>query len=277
MRRYFQGLFWRSVGLACSLFVLTAAFSQAADYDIYNRQAETIYLPGGFAGLANPSSTPPTDYMASYAGMFTYYSYAAVYDTGSSGNIISAFEADNRSLPTTGETYSDIGIGGTESFNVSQSTTLKLAPVTVGEAGSEVLSNFSAYGNYKFEVRQTDPVDELGFPITVNIVGTPVLNQHVMHVLPNAASFAWDDPEIDYLQTTLLPPSPPSGLNAAPSQLVLVPSGGGSRFARAPELPELRYRFRTGEHVHQSDDSGRASDRPPRARRFTVPAEQLAI
>ena len=46
---------------------------------------------------------------------------------GASGNVISAYEAQARALPTTGETYADVGIGGTEWFNVSQPTQLKMA------------------------------------------------------------------------------------------------------------------------------------------------------
>jgi autotransporter-associated beta strand protein len=228
--------------LVSILFLLSPAFVQAAQYFIDGRQAQSDYVPGAFVDLATPG-TPAnpggTDYQAKTTDMFgdpvTYYSYASVLDTGASGSVISAYEAQARALPTTGETYSDVGIGGSEWFNISQSTQLKMASVTVDYAGSENLANFSSYGNYKFQIRQSDPSIDTFLgpdPIYVNVVGTPVLNQRVMHVMPNAPSFsysfdAFGAAPVEYVPTELLA-SAPSSLNAASSQLVLLPTTGGA-------------------------------------------------
>ena len=127
---------------------------------------------------------------------------------------------------TTGETYADVGIGGTEWFNVSQPTQLKMAPVTVGYDGSENLANFSSYGNYKFQIRQTDPVLTGTFlgddPVYVNVVGTPVLNQRVMHVTPNAPSFSYSFDAlgmspVEYVPTELLGSAPAASMRPAAS------------------------------------------------------------
>ena len=103
-------------------------------FDVYP-QSQTDYLPGTFVILANPATGQ--NYLASITDPIwgitqTGYVYAAALDTGSSGNVISATEAQGRNLPTTNETYSDQGIGGQENFNVSTPTTIKLAAVDSG-------------------------------------------------------------------------------------------------------------------------------------------------
>ena len=239
------------VVLALLMFLLPPACAQAAQYSIDGRQAQTDYVPGMFVDLATPGGV---DYQAQTTDIFgdpvSYYSYAAVCDTGASGNVISAFEAQARALPTTGETYSDVGIGGAEWFNVSQPTQVKLAPVTVGYAGSENLANFPSYGNYKLQVRQQDPVLTDTFlgddPVYVNVVGTPVLNQRVMHAMPNAPSFTYSFDAlgmspVEYVPTELLA-SAPGSLAAANSQLVLVPAAGGA----ALHVPLSYQNFITG-------------------------------
>ena len=122
--------------------------------------------------------------------------------------------------------------------------------MTVGYDGSENLANFSSYGNYKFQIRQTDPVLTGTFlgddPVYVNVVGTPVLNQRVMHVTPNAPSFSYSFDAlgmspVEYVPTELLG-SAPSSLNAASSQLVLLPTTGGA----ALHVPLSYQNFVTG-------------------------------
>ena len=133
------------------------------------------------------------------AGPETYFSYVAVFDTGSSGNVISATEANGRNLPTTGQTYLDQGIGGWQTFNVSQPTTMKISPIGVGYSGSEITANFTSYGNYKCELCQSDPMigypgyPGLSCPVETNTIGTPVLNQYVMHVQPNNTPIPYYD------------------------------------------------------------------------------------
>jgi autotransporter-associated beta strand protein len=243
MHRDFRSPRGRPATVALIVFLFAPACAQAAQYFVDGRQSQTDYLPGTLAVLATPG-TPAnpsgTNYLSQATDMWgdvqSYYSYAAVLDTGASGNVISAVEAQGRNLPTTGETYSDVGIGGTEWFNVSQPTQLKLASVNYGYNGAETLTNYSSYGNYKFQLRQQDPVvniPDLGSdPIYVNVVGTPVINQHVMHAMPNASPFAYamdayGASPVNYVPTELLA-SAPGNLNAANSQLVLVPTSGGA-------------------------------------------------
>ena len=171
--------------------------ARADQYIVDDRQAMTIDQPGAFVGLSTGSATTAYDYMGPDALVPTggnVFSFAAALDTGASGCVVAAFMANGRGLPTTGGTYSDVGIGGTETFNVSQPTWLKIASVGVGAVGSEVLSNFSPCGPYNLQVRQSDPeIDEDGFldPVYVNVVGTPVLNKCVMHVRPNGNTFSY--------------------------------------------------------------------------------------
>ena len=158
MHRSFLSWPGRCVVLALGVFFLAPLFAQAAQYFIDGRQSQSNYVPGAFVDLATPGGT---NYLARTTDIFgdpeSYYSYAAVLDTGASGSVVSAFEAQARALPTTGETYPDVGIGGTEWFNVSQPTQVKMASVTVGYEGSENLANFSSYGNYKLQIRQQEP------------------------------------------------------------------------------------------------------------------------
>ena len=205
----------------------------------------TLDEPGAFVGLA---TTAGVNYMGPDPLVPTggnVFSYAAALDTGSSGCVVAAFIAQGRSLPTVpGASYDDVGIGGTETFNVSQPTQVKMASVGIGGANSETLSYFSSYGNYNLQVRQSDPsinVDGFLDPVYVNVIGTPVLNKYVMHVQPNGATFPYYvDGGIDlgigfnynvcpvnYLETNLLP-SAPSYPSAGNSQLVLVRASDGA-------------------------------------------------
>jgi hypothetical protein len=227
------------------LLLLAPALCQATDYSIYGRQAMTIDEPGGFVGL---STTAGVNYMGPDPLVPTggnVFSYAAVYDTGASGCVAAAYMAQGRGLPTiAGATYQDVGIGGTETFSVSIPTRVKMASVGIGGANSETLSYFSSYGDYSFQVRQSDPkINVYGFldPVYINVVGTPVLNKYVMYVKPGGATFPYyvdggidlgagftiNACPVNYLETNLLA-SAPSFLGAGSSQLVLVRSGDGA-------------------------------------------------
>ena len=204
---------------------LAPAFSQADEY-IDGRQAMTLDEPGAFVGLA---TTAGVNYMGPDPLVPTggnVFSYAAALDTGSSGCVVAAFIAQGRSLPTVpGASYDDVGIGGTETFNVSQPTQVKMASVGIGGANCETLSYFSSYGNYNLQVRQSDPsINVNGFldPVYVNVIGTPVLNKYVMHVQPNSTTFPYyvnggidlgigfnyNVCPVNYLETNLLPSAP---------------------------------------------------------------------
>ena len=99
----------------------------------------------------------------------------------------------------------------------------------------------TSYGDYKLQVRESDPqVDTgLGFNATimVNTIGTPVLNQNVMHVRSAASPFPYymDNvglSPVNYVPTDIVAKSSLTGdLTAGSSQLVLVPKVGGTASA----------------------------------------------
>ena len=116
MRCGFRRLSWTFLAFVSALVFAAAAFSQTLP-DIYP-EAQTNYLPGTFVVLADPGTG--NNYLATIndplGGQQQGYVYASVVDTGSSGNVICATEAQGRNLPLTGETYTDVGIGGNEEF-----------------------------------------------------------------------------------------------------------------------------------------------------------------
>ncbi len=233
MRFISERRFARIAAWACVL-CLVGANAFATDYVITDRQIMTDFLPGTFAVLANPATG--TNYYGTATdpvfGTTQGYAYAAVLDTGASGNVLSAYEAEARNLPVIpGATYEDVGIGGMETFNISQSTTLKLKAITGSSDTSETVTvGYSSFGNYNFQIRQEDPAIEGYDPVYINIVGTPVINQHVMHCMPNATAFTYHFDlygmtPAELVQTELLEAAP-SELNASSSELVLVKTNG---------------------------------------------------
>jgi hypothetical protein len=243
------------LALAWSLVLVAPVFAQTT-FDVYP-QVQSNYLPGTFVVLANPVTG--FDYLATitdpiFGSTQTGYVYAAVLDTGASGNVISATEALGRNLPTTGRTYTDQGIGGYENFNVSMPTTVKLAAVDSGavtqsgQGYDEHLEKFSSFGDYKLQIRQyPDPTIDtgLGIPsqVLINIVGTPVINRYAMHVKSGAEPFPYQMDTfgmlpVNYVPTELVARSSlPSNLNLGSSELVLVPKVGGA--ASAMHVPLL--------------------------------------
>jgi hypothetical protein len=203
--------FWCAV---CVIFILGAPCSYAEDYLIPDRLQTTLSLPGAFAITYSPNSSDPTTgpihYGDPYGYGFPYSAFAVVLDTGTSGNVLSAFDAESLGIPILpGEHYVDVGIGGNETFNVSGPTGIRIGPTTLYDEFAEVdntedpNSYPTSHGVYNFQVRQSDPVDALNMPVPINIIGTPVLNQYVMHVKPNGHSFFPISPPIDYVETYL--------------------------------------------------------------------------
>ena len=165
---------------------------------------------------------------------------AVILDTGSSGSVLSKTDSTAFGIPLVSkgagyETYTDIGIGGSETFNVSQPVVLNVTPMTEDIYSmnidwetmsftivdhTEEHSRYSPVGSYNFQVRQQDPTTSIiGLEETVsyNIIGTPVLNKYVMHVKPNVVTYSSTSPTIDYMQTELLSSMP--DLSATPGVL----------------------------------------------------------
>jgi hypothetical protein len=201
---------WRA--LFCVLISLTlgTASSQAAQHVVTGQQSMTVGLTGGLAALLDSDGDV---YTADPYGIGESFALLVVLDTGASGCLLSQTNAGpgELNIPITGETYEDVGIGGTEMFHVSESTGLMLAPIGIMAIDplssydpSEDITNYSHYGDYNFQIRQSDPTYLGYYPIGVNIIGTPVLNNYVMHVTPNSSGYTTMIPTIDYLNTELL-------------------------------------------------------------------------
>lgn len=160
------------------------------------QQSQTIDLAGGAAAFAPPSS--PTNYYTAidpFTGEVSI-SIPVFFDTGASGNVMSQTNSSALGIPLSGEHYQDQGIGGLETFNVSQPTVLGIAPSsTIVNGTSDDPASMTNYGTFKFQVRQSDPADPfLGEPLPIDIVGTPVLRNTVLHVQPNTV-------DVDIFQT----------------------------------------------------------------------------
>jgi len=191
--------------LCFALLVPAVALSVEVRYAAPKPQC--TYLLGGFAALADPNTGQV--YQGEDILGDPQFSYPVIFDTGASGVLMSEMVRTAFGIPLTGETFEDIGIGGTETFDVSRPTRLLLAPNSVGPTGADIIGNYSPYGEYKFQVKQTDSL--LTGPF--DIIGTPVLRNHVMHVQPNITPYGSFYPPIDYMQTTLL-----TSLPTLPSQ-----------------------------------------------------------
>lgn len=187
--------------LACSGLV---TMSGAVRVHLPSPKPKTVALPGAFAGLVNPENG--SYYQSDPFGLGEEFSFVVVLDTGASGNLLTQFVAGSDfglGIPLTGETFSDEGIGGIQSFDVSVPTELMLAGISVGLAGADNPSSYTSYGPYSFQVERPS-----ASAVPVDIVGTPVLNQFVMHVQPNEPSFNPTFPFLDLLPTNLLPTLP---------------------------------------------------------------------
>ena len=164
-------------------------------------------LPGAWAAFADPQTG------AMYTDTAGDFAIPVVLDTGASGMVLSDSHATNKGLfgsgllglniPKTGENYLDFGIAGEEVFDVSRSTKLLLAPINFGLVGSRDIASFSDRGEYKFQIKQKDTTIS-GLPIPIDVLGSPVLNQHVLHVQPNNIAYTGQIPYIQFMNTHLL-------------------------------------------------------------------------
>ena len=145
-------------------------------------RSQTNSFAGGFAALADPS-TPTTYYTDG-----TDFSFPIFYDSGASGNLLSQFSSSTLNVPLTNESYSDVGIGGTEVFNVSQPTALALALSSAPNPDDP--AEYSSFGTYKFQVKKQDVMVDGVFAAPFDVIGTPTLRSRVMHVQPNQIDFS---------------------------------------------------------------------------------------
>lgn len=180
-------------GLFLTLLLLLAE-PVRADVVMPAGKAQTHAMAGGFALLREPGQTQPYQ-STTDPGVFP--SFPVWFDTGSSGNLIAYTVASDLAIPTTGETFSDVGIGGGETFDVSQSTELLLVPSlkqpTYGDlAYADLMGSYSSYGGFNLQLRQQERWLDEALTGYYNIIGTPVLNNYVMRVRPNSLVHQFD-------------------------------------------------------------------------------------
>ena len=177
----------RSVLILCLALLMVLAEPVWADVVIPAGKAQTHAMAGGFALLREPGQSQPYQ-STSDPGVFP--SFPVWFDTGASGNMISYSIASELAIPTTGETFSDVGIGGGETFDVSQPTEILLVPSlrqpTYGDfAYADLMGSYSSYGDFNLQLRQGERWLDEALTGYYNIIGTPVLNNYVMRVRPN--------------------------------------------------------------------------------------------
>ena len=195
------GLRHPALGLYLCLSLLLIGSSAWAEVVMPAGLAQTHTMAGGFALLSDPD---PLYYVPVW------------FDTGASGNLISYTVTSILGIPTIdGQTYEDVGIGGNETFDVSQPTEVLLVPSLKQPTYNDVayadqMSSYSSYGNFNLQLRQADKWLIEAFIGHYNIIGTPVLNDYVMRVRPNSLVHQFDVPLLGgpypmlYMETALL-------------------------------------------------------------------------
>ncbi len=158
-------------------FGLFSNSALARQYDIYNVPETSSSFAGGYVALEDSNGDlyyHNSDYSSFEPSPF---SFLAIYDTGASGMILGNAHATELGIPQTGETYSDEGIGGTETFDVSVPTGLRIAPTSLVNATDNSWmsdpSYYDSYGSYKFQISRR---------LDIDVMGTPLLAHHIMRV-----------------------------------------------------------------------------------------------
>jgi hypothetical protein len=207
------------------LLILVGFFTvtvRAAQHHVYFSPPEaSSSFPGGYMALYDTAGNQyvheadllDEDFNILSGFEPSAFSFAAIYDTGASGMLLGTFHAAELGIPHTGnigipvvlnETYGDVGIGGTETFQVSQPTYVRLAPTTLnsgdlsldiyddlfGGGSSPGRNEIQEVGNYvsagsspfKFQISSRNIPD---------IVGTPVLGNKIMKC--NLDDWRWVD------------------------------------------------------------------------------------
>lgn len=225
--------------------MIAAANPLSAEIAVPAGKAQTNAMAGGFAVLREPGQTEP--YQSS-TDPSLFPSFPVWFDTGASGNLISYTIASDLQIPTPGQTYQDVGIGGAETFDISALTQVLLLPSQVQATYNDIfyadqMNNYSSYDNFKFQVRQEDKWLEEALSGYYNLIGTPVLNDYVMRVRPNSLTHQFDLSLLGgpypmlYMETALLGALPP---NLPSDRTVYVPLSYQDFVPGTP--PDLRCR-----------------------------------
>lgn len=163
--------------------------ASAARHTIDGTKAKVFNtFPGAFAALHDPADGSLYEGFSDLTGS-DEFSFPVILDTGASGMVMSNFVQEFFPIPLTGETFDDIGVGGVETFDVTEATDLWLASINVGASGADDPGNYSptpAPGpTFNFQARQSDPTIGGLITVVLDVVGMPVLRSSVMGVRPN--------------------------------------------------------------------------------------------
>ncbi len=166
---------------------------------------QSLYLPGGYAGYRDPADGSWYEDVFEVLGeVFIEFHVPVIFDTGASGTLLSHGAQATLGVPLTGETFDDIGIGGIETFNVTQPVELMLAYHDDILETTPDKSEFVSFGNLKVQARQSDPL----LTGAVDVIGMPALIDHVMEVRPNQIGELTLVPFVLYAQTRIIDATP---------------------------------------------------------------------
>jgi len=224
---FFEGVRKMRVKNLVPLFLLCSTLSAAAyQVNLNGIPDMASNFAGGYVALSTTSTGTPYTFNSSFSAQFepSPFSFHAVFDTGADSIILSNLHKNMLGIPSTGETYTDTGIGGTEVFDVSSPTYLRMAPIT--KAGDSTYlqnaANYTSAGQYKLQLSRntTTPLD---------VIGAPLLNQHILRVNLDDWKDASQTTGVNIARTELLSAMPtlPTGTVTMkiPLQMIAAPTG----------------------------------------------------
>ncbi len=180
-----------------ALFFLPASSSLAVD--IEGVQMYAMSQPQIFAMLQRTSGGTPLQ----SDGEFGFRGY---YDTGASGVLLAKDTADllgvgRATSNGTLVTFADVGVGGTEMFNVSESLYVSLAPYHSYVNTESVASYNQTFGALKAQIGLTETVIE-----PLNVIGMPAMHGKVIVMDPKPVE---DPVNMDDMRTYVYDPGTP--------------------------------------------------------------------
>lgn len=219
----------KRVGLVVLMFLVASVGwtepAAAVRHIIPTTYETTLYFPGGYAAYRNPTTgeyyeTDPLGDLGIDLGDATGLLSYVIFDTGASGSgLVSSAAVDALGLPLSGITFDDIGIGGTETFNVTSSLEVMLAFHDDDISTLPNVADFQSFGQHNLQARQPSSSSGGLFDLTaaIEVIGMGTLDGHVMCVEPNHFAELTLSPFVAYSKTTLLNQMPAgvSGLRVA--------------------------------------------------------------
>lgn len=171
--------------------------ARAADWNYTPQGAIALELTGGYGSVGDPTSGTVYNDGSNYA-------YPVIVDTGSSGLFMSQTVTGVFGVPLQdGQTYTEIGIGGSEIMNVTRPLTAYFSPPS--NPIPDTTSTMSVVGTFAFESRRSDPDPYY------DILGTPAFQNRVLAVTPGQSYDIFQGAlgTLSIAQTSILNTAPP--------------------------------------------------------------------